>query len=367
MKLMNRNGIWWFTTGTGKERIRQSTGKRDYAEAMEVAKRMELVIGLESTAERVTAAAAIANSLRGEADAVRREIIRTPLETLWKKVGGYTGSGKRPIKPSSVREATRAWRLFLEYAKKNRLEYAEDVTPDQASEYLRERGEGRATETSWVYCRAMFAKAGISPNPFEQKPPVRKSDIHHEPLTRAQIAKLLAEVDRLATMKGHKADAAEFALFVRFLIYTGLRLGDAVTIRREQIDFQVDPPMLSRKQGKVGKNVRFPLHPAIAGRIGRGDGYVFPLLAAAYQAGHKVLPRRMSRLFQKLGIIGEKYEYSAHSLRTTCATISAEAGVPMAVIQSWLGHSSQMVTRIYTRVESDRQKAAAMAKFPDLG
>ena len=45
----------------------------------------------------------------------------------------------------------------------------------------------------------------------------------------------------------------------------------------------------------------------------------------------------------------------------------AEAGVPLAVIQSWLGHTSPMVTRIYARVEDMRAKREAMSKFPRLG
>ena len=36
------------------------------------------------------------------------------------------------------------------------------------------------------------------------------------------------------------------------------------------------------------------------------------------------------------------------------------------VIQSWLGHSSPTVTRIYARIEDMRVKRLALEKFPEL-
>lgn len=367
LKLFKRRRMWWVSFGYGKNRVRQSTGKRDYDEAMKVAEKMRLLRELDSDAERLQVAAAMAAGIKEKGEKTRRELNRTPLASIWAKIGGYRGSGRRPIRKSSVDAARSAWNMFVAFAAARKVEYAEDVTPELAAAFLAERGTGRAAETAWLYCRAIMAQAGISPNPFERKPPVRKSDTHHEPLSRPQIAALLAEVDRLASMPGAKPDAAEFAVFVRFLLYTGLRLGDAATAKVSQIDWTADPPMLSREQGKVGRTVRFPLHPALVGKLPREGGYVFPRLAETYLSGHKALSKRIARLLDKLDIKGERCEYSAHSFRTTCATICAEEGVPMAVIQSWLGHSSPMVTRIYTRVETDRQKAAALSKFPDLG
>ncbi|MBR0459653.1 MAG: site-specific integrase [Victivallales bacterium] len=367
MNLVKRGNVWWVTIGSRKNRLRQSTGKTDYEEALKVAEKMRLVRELDSDAERIQVAAAMASGIRAQGDEIRRELSRTPLASVWAKIGGYRGNGRRPIRESSVKAARSAWEMFVSFAAARKVEYAEEATPELAEEFLRERGTGRAAETAWLYCRAVMAHAGIAPNPFAKKPPLQKSDTHHEPLSRPQISALLAEVDRLASMTGAKKDAGEFALFIRFLLYTGLRLGDAATARVAQIDFTTDPPMLSREQGKVGKTVRFPLHPALVGKLPREGDYIFPLLAATYLSGHKALSKRIARLLDKLDIKGERCEYSAHSFRTTCATICAEEGVPMAVIQSWLGHSSPMVTRIYTRVETDRQKAQALSKFPDLG
>jgi len=47
--------------------------------------------------------------------------------------------------------------------------------------------------------------------------------------------------------------------FVRFLLYTGLRLGDAATARTDQIDWQ--EKTLTRTMAKTSRPVTFPLHP----------------------------------------------------------------------------------------------------------
>ena len=67
--------------------------------------------------------------------------------------------------------------------------------------------------------------------------------------------------------------------------------------------------------------------------------------------------------FRKLAIA---MQYCAHCLRTTFASICAENQIPLPVIQSWIGHSSPTVTRIYARIEDIRVKRLALEKFPEL-
>ena len=125
--------------------------------------------------------------------------------------------------------------------------------------------------------------------------------------------------------------------------------------------------MLSRMMAKTSRPVRFPLHPALIDRLPREGEYLFPSMAHFYQLrGATVLTHRIRRIFATVGIGGDAFEFSAHSLRTTFASICAENGVPLAAIQSWLGHTSPMVTRIYTNLENDRAKTAALSRFPSL-
>ena len=101
-------------------------------------------------------------------------------------------------------------------------------------------------------------------------------------------------------------------------------------------------------------------------RLDNSDIYLFPAMAKQYMKRPDGLTRRFRRLFDSVDIVGDQQQYCAHCLRTTFASICAENAVPLAVIQSWLGHNSQTVTRIYARIEDMKAKKAAMAKFPEL-
>jgi integrase len=153
-------------------------------------------------------------------------------------------------------------------------------------------------------------------------------------------------------------------LIVRFLLYTGLRLGDAATARTDQIDWQ--EKTLTRTMAKTSRPVTFPLHPDLFKRLNAGNDYLFQALAKQYRKAPSALTLRFRRLFKLAGISGEKQQYCAHCLRTTFASICAENQIPLPVIQSWLGHSSPTVTRIYARIEDIRVKRQALEKFPTL-
>lgn len=187
---------------------------------------------------------------------------------------------------------------------------------------------------------------------------------HREPLTREQISALLGEADRLAGQKNSAADAPEFALFVRFMLYTGLRLSDAATARVAQVDFKEGT--LERIMAKTSRAVKFPIHPFLLPRLPRDGVFLFPSIAELTKHSG-TLTRRFSRLFGMANIKGRPGQYCAHALRTTFASICAERDIPLMVIQSWLGHTCPSVTRIYARIEDMRVKKAALAKFPTLG
>lgn len=238
----------------------------------------------------------------------------------------------------------------------------EDVTPAIAKTFLASK-KPRWRTVCYIYCKAMFKRIGLISNPFDGLRPAATRPVHREPLTMEQIQLLLAEADRLTKQKNSAPDAAEFAIFLRFLLYTGLRLGDAATAMVCQVDH--DAGTIERMMAKTSRSVKFPLHPAILPLLPKDGIYLFPSMANLYSRGH-ALTRRIKRLFGMAKISGQPAQYCAHCLRTTFASICAENLVPLPVIQSWLGHTSQEVTRIYARIEDMRVKREALAKFPTL-
>ncbi|MFA7462255.1 MAG: tyrosine-type recombinase/integrase [Anaerovoracaceae bacterium] len=363
MKLYLRGDTWHVTHWTGEKQIRMSTGCTDRAEAEKKAKTLLAPIITQTDDEiRVATASAIIDKLARERKNTVAEQLR--LADCWKRYPH--SSPRKELKPSTIDGARIAWDNFVGYCRGNNVLTIDDVTPAIARAFLAAK-RPRWRVICYIYCKAMFKRVGLTNNPFDGLRPESPGPTHREPLTIEQIHSLLGETDRLAGQKNSAPDAAEFALFIRFLIYTGLRLGDAATALISQIDYRAGT--IERMMAKTSRPVKFPLHPAILPLLPKDGEYLFPSMNTLYN-GSKIkgqaLTRRIKRLFDMAKISGLPAQYCAHCLRTTFASICAENQIPLPVIQSWLGHTSQEVTRIYARIEDMRVKRAALAKFPKL-
>lgn len=359
MKLYQRGKTWYVTHWTGGKQIKMSTGCTDKAEAEKKVKMLLAPIITQPDDEiRAATAAAIIDKLSKDHKKAIAEQLR--LEDCWEKYP-HTSNIKQ-LKPSTLKNAWMAWDNFVGYCKDNNIMTVEDVTPAIAKAFLAAR-KPRWRVVCYIYCKAMFKRIGLTNNPFDGLRPESPRPTHREPLTMEQIHDLLKVADRLSGQKNSAPDAAEFATYIRFLLYTGLRLGDAATALVCQVDH--DAGTIERMMAKTSRNVKFPLHPAILPLLPKDGIYLFPSMADLYNRGH-ALTRRIKRLFDMAKISGLPAQYCAHCLRTTFASICAENLVPLPVIQSWLGHTSQEVTRIYARIEDMRAKKAALAKFPTL-
>ena len=363
MKLYQRGKTWYVTHWTGEKQIKMSTGCTDKTEAEKKVKMLLAPIFTQPDDEiRAATAAAIIDKLsKDHKKAIAEQLL---LADCWDKYP-HTSS-KKQLSESTLRNARMAWDNFVLFCRKNDILTIENVNPTIVKNFL-DSCKPQWKITCYIYCRAMFKRIGLISNPFDGLRPESPRPTHREPLTIEQIHTLLGVVERLAGQKNSAPDAAEFATYIRFLLYTGLRMGDAAKSCISQINH--DTGTIERLMDKTHRYVKFPLHQAILQLLPRDGIYLFPAMNALYN-GSKIkgqaLTRRVKRLFNKAGIVGEEQQYCAHCLRTTFASICAENLVPLPVIQSWLGHTSQEVTRIYARIEDMRAKKAALAKFPTL-
>lgn len=360
MKLYKRGGVWWVTHWDGKTQIRKSTGCKDKDRAEVFAMSiMAPMLGASDGKKIDSIASAIKRSLADDHNSAGATGLL--LADCW-ELYPHVSKGNRKLKQSSIDRAAQSWRVFVRFCVNHGVTAVADVTERVAADFL-DTQTPRMRILGYLYCRAMFERIG-SHQPFTRKPSA-PTPTHREPLTRDQIRALLARVDALAAAKRAHGDAAEFATFTRFLLYTGLRMGDAATVRVEQVDFSVGT--IERVMAKTSRPVRFPLHPDILARLPREGDFLFPAMEAQYRREGHVITRRFARALEFCNIRGVAHQYCAHALRTTFASICAENDVPLAVIQSWLGHNCPSVTRIYARIEDMRAKRAALAKFPTLG
>lgn len=200
-------------------------------------------------------------------------------------------------------------------------------------------------------------------------------------------------------------------------IYTGLRLGDCCTLEWANVNLERKViqviPQKTRKHAH-GHPVTIPIHPmleaalrsAFSGNQGSGirdekmgcgregtrdpttpstiphhpflilhpSQCVLPTLSEWYKKTKWRVSEGLKRIFAAANITtsvrieGRRYkapEATFHSLRHTFVSLAANAGVPLTIIQSIVGHESTAMTRHYYH-ESEAALQTAIAALPDL-
>lgn len=166
-------------------------------------------------------------------------------------------------------------------------------------------------------------------------------------------------------------------------IYTGLRLGDCALLDWGAVDLtrgfvSVIPRKTARHAN--GKPVIIPIHSTLAAMLAEIPprarvGYLMPETARLYQHDAAALTGKIQRTFEGCGIRTQhragkdtraRVDVGFHSLRHTFVSMAANAGVPLALIQSIVGHSNPIMTRHYFH-ESETALKNAVAALPDVG
>ena len=160
-------------------------------------------------------------------------------------------------------------------------------------------------------------------------------------------------LDVLAKAKGD--EAARDRMLVELLLGTGIRIGSALALDVDDLDFEHgditlrttknDRPTTAVLPAEVAKKLK-------AFVAGRRDGPVF--LAGDARISMRHAQRRLGQWFAKAKIAGR----SAHSLRHSFAsTLLARTG-DLRLVQAAMNHASIVSTTIYTTVNRDRLREA---------
>ena len=309
-----------------------------------------------------------------------------PLDQVWEsflKTNPTAGSG-------TLRNYERALVDFKNWLLKEHCEIQSftDITDDLVVEYLNCLWRTGITANTYNYRRnalglitkALASGFGIENNRWHDND-LRKREVKQKrlPLSARQSVDLLESLNEPSVSLPYP-DECKF--LVRFILFTGSRLIDAVFMCWENIDLdQGRIRYIPRKTSGKGKEAELPiLHPIHQELSARSDtrenDLVFPKLAALYERNPDGLHRPLVVLIQKVTGKGadkaagqrkvERSSYGVHSLRATFATQAAMAGCRSVWLARMLGDSLDTVDKYYIRAGYSDTTLAGFDQIPML-
>lgn len=144
-----------------------------------------------------------------------------------------------------------------------------------------------------------------------------------------------------------------FSLFLRFLLATGARVGEAIRVSWSDIDFERGWVRFEETKGDRPRGVPMPTALTEALLDLRRSGKAAPF----YDLTQRQITYGWNKCRAAMGLTEDK-EFVPHALRHTCATELVAAGVSLQVIQKWLGHRTLSMTQRYAHVHDDMLIAA---------
>ena len=317
---------------------------------------------------------------------------RVPLADVWLE---YLKSPNRnELAPSTLNAKRNVWLHFANWMEHSYMHVGDlaGVTPEAVSEYLaclRATLAGSSYNNRVCVLREIFRvlsdKAGIEDDPWAGVR-LRPDDSHsRRELTMVELERLLMAAKRADVETAKKSATAwrnEWRKLFLVGIYTGMRLGDCCKLSWTSVNLssgiiQLVPQKTKRHHGRI---VTIPIHPALRSALeespeGERGGFVLPTLADYYMKSKWRVGHELGGIFRAAGIVtsvqieGRRTktpEATFHSLRHTFVSFAANAGVPLHIVQSIVGHESTAMTRHYYH-ENEEALRQAVAAIPVIG
>ena len=365
-----KSGRWTMRVGINGKRYCRSTRTKDRDQAERVLQRFLAPFGL------------------GEK--------RLPLADVW---NSYVMSPDRnDLAPATLNSKRIVWMHFARWMEHYYLPVKDlaGVTHEMITEYLALlRADLCGTTYNGRVCvlreifRTLASKAGLEDDPWEGVR-LRPDDSHsRRELTMDELHRLLSAAKKVATtapinqtigQSEQSSNSSEWYKLFLIGIYTGLRLGDCCRLDWSQINIakeviQIIPAKTRRHHQRM---VTIPIHPTLGAALLGGQalsGPVLPTVAEMYARSRWLVSQQLSRIFKLANIVtsvkieGRKNrtpEATFHSLRHTFVSFAANAGIPLHIVQSIVGHESTAMTRHYYHESVDALRSAVNA-IPALG
>lgn len=319
---------------------------------------------------------------------------RLALADVWRM---YEKSPKRrDLAPATIISKRGVWMHFASWMEVNHPEVVQlkQLSQEIVGEYLRVLRIDHCASTYnnrvcvlREICRVLADDAGIVDDAWEGIQLLADDSHTRREFTGEELTRIMAAAEA-ADVVEKRSGRGEWKLLFLLGIYTGQRLGDCCTLRwcdvKEDRGIIQLIPRKTRKHLK-GHPVTIPIHPALrdafaeAKRKDQGEewsDYVLPMMAEWYLDNERWhISNGLEEIFKRAGIKtsvkleGRKTatpDATFHSLRHTFVSFAVNGGVPLPVVQSIVGHTSNAMTRHYYH-ENEEVLRKAIAAIPVVG
>ena len=337
MRIYARNGMWYVETSLDGARKRLSTGVtasrpkiEAQAAAHDVVRRLLLT---ERCDAQVARAVGVALNL---SEALERQLV-------------HHWSRARDVRPMSlmVRKLEREIGHWLvrevDYSKLRNL------SDGWLKDGLRPATVNRRMSALKVVLRECLNRGEIPGLPgFPRTLP--EDNVRERYLSAEEEARVMEYLKRMSMAQLYTPDGGTdwsyLRLLVPFLIETGLRLSEALSLE----DVRDNRIHLRSGTTKSGKARVVPLTPKAA--------RIAPQLVQ-HPLHRKITLGKLQHYWGRVRRSCGVQDVNLHILRHTCASRLLAAGVDLYTVKEWLGHSSVKVTERYAHLEQGRLERAA--------
>jgi len=384
--------FYYFKVSINNKMYSESTRETDYRKAMKVAVERERELrGIQSYYEPLNRLISCIDSLAPEErDKARNICVEKLTEGTILKVSldeAFEQYRNRPKKREATertyRDQKRLWNKFVQWAKKAypqvkflnevHIEVAEDFLISEWKKHISERTYNERIKNFRAIFTALSKKAGLRENVWTLVEKKTENTISKENLTSEHLNQLFSCTDR-GEMK---------ALFM-IGVYTGLRLGDAATLKWSEINF--DTGIITKQPSKTkgtGKKIHLPIHIKLKEMLlllkkeadeNNKNDYVLPKYSRLHINSPTYLSKLVQTAFKKAGIetsverdgtSRKTAVYGFHSFRHTFVSMCAAENIPVHVVMELVGHNSKLVHQVYQHA-SNAQKVKAIKSLPDF-
>lgn len=258
-------------------------------------------------------------------------------------------------------------------------QYIKEITPNMVNSFIGQFARGgraqKTVQTQLLILNLIFSRAivngDIDTNPAAYvRVPKNLSKSSRMPPTEAQIDVVKNSLDK------------PFGLLPFFMLYTGCRLGEALALQFQDIDFDNNRIIINKSVYFEGNAPKIKSPKTIAGTreiillnklkavVPKGPKckFVFfggekPMTSSQFRLGWNTYCRAVGLATKKEDRSGKAYyvpQITPHQLRHAYATILFEAGINEKDAQELLGHANISVTRdIYTHIRNSRKEETA--------